>query len=293
MTPSLSVIIVNFNSGEHLAACLGALVAHMPPVAWDAVVVDNASTDGSAGVVATYGDRVRLIRLADNVGFARAMNRGLAETRGELVLMLNPDCRLLPGAVARLMSELDRMPRCAVVGPQVVDEDGREQGSARGDPSLWTGFFGRTTLGTRLLPGSLLARRNVRRAAELPPGATSLEVDWVAGACLLARREALDAVGGFDERYFLYWEDADLCRRLRAHGYTVRYVPAARVVHAVGRSSRSNARAAIRAFHESAYLYYTTHIVPQRWHPLRALAWAILRARCWWKLLRASGSGRP
>ncbi|MBM4438640.1 MAG: glycosyltransferase, partial [Actinobacteria bacterium] len=104
---------------------------------------------------------------------------------------------------------------------------------------------------------------------------------------LLARREALDEVRGFDDRYFMYWEDADLCRRLRARGYHVRYVPAATAVHRVGQSSRTARAAAIRAFHESAYLYYATHVAPGGFQPRRVLARALLRARCWIELRKS------
>ena len=105
---------------------------------------------------------------------------------------------------------------------------------------------------------------------------------------MLARREALDAVGGFDERFFLYWEDADLCRRLRARGYHVRYVPGATAIHRVGQSSRTARASAIRAFHESAYLYYATHVAPARSIPSAPLARAILPARCWLQLVAAA-----
>jgi GT2 family glycosyltransferase len=105
---------------------------------------------------------------------------------------------------------------------------------------------------------------------------------------MLARREALAAVRGFDERYFLYWEDADLCRRLRAKGYHVRYVPAATAVHRVGHSSRTARAFSIRAFHESAYLYYATHVAPGTFNPKRLLARLLLTVRCWVKL-RAAG----
>src|SRR5262245_15301006 len=124
-------------------------------------------------------------------------------------------------------------------------------------------------------------------------GSPSVVVDWVSGACMLVRRSAFEAVGGFDERYFLYWEDADLCRRLRAHGYHVRYVPNATAVHSVGQSSKTVRARAIRAFHDSAYLYYETHVAPdsgvKRW-----LARVLLSLRCW-LLLRFSvdESSRP
>jgi GT2 family glycosyltransferase len=104
---------------------------------------------------------------------------------------------------------------------------------------------------------------------------------------MLVRRSAFESVGGFDERYFLYWEDADLCRRLRARGYRVRYVPGATAVHSVGRSSRSAPAASIRAFHQSAYRYYATHVAPGVLNPKRLLARVLLSARCWWKLRHA------
>jgi GT2 family glycosyltransferase len=109
-------------------------------------------------------------------------------------------------------------------------------------------------------------------------------VDWLSGACMLARRDALAEVGGFDERYFLYWEDADLCRRLRARGYDVRYVPQAEAVHRVGQSSRTAPESSIRAFHAGAYLYYTTHVAPARLNPKRWMARALLAVRCQWRL---------
>jgi GT2 family glycosyltransferase len=112
---------------------------------------------------------------------------------------------------------------------------------------------------------------------------TSTEVEWVSGACMLCRRSALDVVGGFDERYFLYWEDADLCRRLRSCGITIRHVPASEVVHAGGQSSRTAQALAIRAFHSSAYTYYATHVARSALG--RRFAWIVLEARCRLKLL--------
>ena len=110
-------------------------------------------------------------------------------------------------------------------------------------------------------------------------------VDWLSGACMLARRTALEQVGGFDERFFLYWEDADLCRRLRLHGHHVRYVPSATAIHRVGQSSRTARTFAIRAFHRSAYLYSATHVAPAPLNPKRALARAILSTRCWLQMV--------
>jgi GT2 family glycosyltransferase len=138
----------------------------------------------------------------------------------------------------------------------------------------------------RLAPGSVHARRNVV-SPDVAAKEDGVAVDWLSGACILVRRRAFDEVGGFDEGYFLYWEDADLCRRLRKRGLHVRYVPSVSAVHQVGRSSMTARRASIRAFHDSAYRYYATHVAPGAWNPRRALARLLLSARCWWRL-RAS-----
>ena len=158
---------------------------------------------------------------------------------------------------------------------------------------MLTGLFGRTGVLRRMLPALPQARRNVIVDVQAGDEAPSIVVDWISGACMLAHREALDAVGGFDERYFMYWEDADLCRRLRARGNHVRYVPAAVAVHRVGQSSRTAREASIRAFHDSAYLYYSTHVAPGAFNPKRLIARLLLAARCRWHLLALRGKGRP
>ena len=284
MSAAVAVVVVNFNAGGVLDATLASLPAGLQGHAWEAVVIDNASSDGSERAVArATGARVRLFRRPTNDGFACGVNTGIAATTAPLVLVLNPDCSLAPGAGSALVAELERHARCAIVGPRILDPDGRLQQSARGDPTLFTGLFGRTALLSRWFPGARVVRRNLAAPDALDASEGSVVVDWVSGACLLARREALAAVRGFDERYFLYWEDADLCRRLRNGGWYVRYVPGAVVTHQVGRSSRAARALAVREFHRSAYLYYRTHVVPQRWHPGRPVAWAILSARCAWK----------
>jgi GT2 family glycosyltransferase len=198
-----------------------------------------------------------------------------------MLLVMNPDCRLLPGAFDVLRAQLESDPRCALVGPKILDPDGSVQGSARGDPDMLTGLFGRTSALRRLMPQARLSSRNVVVDDAIAGGKPGVEVDWVSGACMLIRREAFDAVGGFDEAYFMYWEDADLCRRLRAASYHVRYVPDATAVHRVGQSSRTARASSIRAFHASAYRYYATHVAPGLLNPKRVLARLLLSVRCW------------
>jgi GT2 family glycosyltransferase len=288
VTPEISAVLVNYNAGDELRHALQSIADDMGEAAWEAFVIDNNSADGSGTVAEQFGPPVTLIRNRENVGFGRAVNQGIAAARAPFVLIMNPDCRLLPGAIATLRAELAAHARCALAGPRILNPDGSVQGSARGDPDMFTGLFGRTSALQRLLPWLTVSRRNVLTAAtgaQADDGARpSVSVDWLSGACLLGRRESLREVDGFDPRYFLYWEDADLCRRLRARGHEVRYVPAATAVHRVGHSSRTAQAAAIRAFHTSAYLYYSTHVAPGALNPKRLVARLLLAARCRWRL---------
>ncbi len=281
MTPAVAAVIVNYNSGSELHNAIQSVLENGRGDT-EIVVVDNASRDGSERAALAFGPAVRLVRNAENVGFGRGVNLAIAACAAPRVLILNPDCQLMAGTLPRLVAALDADAGCAIVAPRVLDPDGSSQGNARSDPDMLTGLFGRTAALRRTRAGRVLGRRDV---VDDDGGA---DVDWVSGACMLARRDALAAVGGFDERYFMYWEDADLCRRLRTRGYRIRYVPAVSAVHRVGQSSRTARDASIRAFHESAYRYYSTHVAPGRFNPKRWLARALLAARCRWKLRTAS-----
>ncbi|GAC1457863.1 MAG: glycosyltransferase family 2 protein [Gemmatimonadaceae bacterium] len=277
MSPTVAVVLVNFNSGAHLSSALAALPDGLGGILSEVVVVDNGSSDLSEQAADLAGG-VRLLRQA-NVGFGAGVNAGIAVTSAPFVLILNPDCRLEPGTVPRLLQEMQRHQACAVIGPRILDPSGTLQASARGDPNLLTGMFGRTSLLSRFFPSLPVVRHNLASLALQQSGEVTRAVDWVSGACMLARRDALASVGGFDEAYFLYWEDADLCRRLRNAGWETRYTMEASVVHDVGQSSRNARRLANREFHKSAYRYYVTHVTPQPWHPGRPLAWLILAGR--------------
>jgi N-acetylglucosaminyl-diphospho-decaprenol L-rhamnosyltransferase len=278
--PAIAAVIVNYNAGPELRRALQSIADELADGPWQGVVVDNASTDGSEAIADEFAPHVRLLRNATNVGFGRAVNQGVAATIAPTILVMNPDCYLRPGAVAALAAALHEDPASAIAGPRILDPDGALQGSARGDPDMLTGLFGRASALRRWFPSLAVARRNV--VDPTVAGSATVTVDWLSGACMLIRREAFDRVGGFDERYFLYWEDADLCRRLRGLGYVMRYAPSAIAVHRVGHSSSRVRAAAIRAFHESAYLYYATHVARGTLHPKRLLARALLQARCWW-----------
>ena len=267
MKPAFSAVLVNYNSGGELRRALESIDRESAGP-WEGVVVDNASTDGSERTAVGF-ESTQLLRNRENVGFGRGVNQGVAACTADRILIMNPDCRLATGALPPLMAVLDADPRCAIAAPRILDPDGSPQGNARGDPDMLTGLFGRTSTLRRSLSGLDVARRNVI-TADAPT-----EVDWVSGACMLVRRDALASVGGFDERYFMYGEDLDWAYRIKAAGWKIMYVPAARATHVKRASSRSNRSKTIRAFHDSMRIFYRDHYASG--YP-RPLSWLIFRA---------------
>lgn len=282
MSLEVAVVIVNFNAGAHLRACVDSVSAELAGMPSAIHVVDNASTDGSAETVASLAS-VSLIRNDSNRGFGAAVNQAATQTDARCLWLLNPDCQVRPGAFARLSETIAKHQSCAIAAARLLNADGSVQASARGEPSAWTGLFGRHGLLAKLLPRSSAARRNLPAADLVDAGVESAVVDWVMGACMLIRHDRFAEIGGFDEGYFLYWEDADLCRRLRLRGYETRYVPGAHVVHVGAASAGTHSGLATREFHRSAYRYYATHVATAPWHPARGLARVALTLRSWWR----------
>jgi GT2 family glycosyltransferase len=255
----VAVIIVNFNGAGHLDRCLRSLHDHPPATPSEIIVVDNASTDGSAALVRTWPG-VRLITLPANVGFSAGNNVGIRATSAELVLLLNNDTVVPPGAIDRLVSRLDANPAAAVAGPRLVDGEGRVERSF--GPMISPLGELRQKLVTRLhdrgvRPVSAWVHWQARRERY---------VDWVSGACLLVRRFVAERVGLLDERYFLYTEDVDFCASVRAAGWKVLFTPAAEIVHLRGRSRATAASASHEAYRRSHLAFYEKH--HPRWAPL-------------------------
>jgi N-acetylglucosaminyl-diphospho-decaprenol L-rhamnosyltransferase len=271
--PRLSVIIVNYLAYEPLADCLTSLTRFVAP--GDVVVVDHSTQPQSLARLTARFPLVRFIPEAGNPGFAAGVNRGVRVTTGEYVLLLNPDCIVMSDP-SPLAEWLARNPGAAVCGAIVREADGSIQASARRFPGITTGLAGRTTWLTRVWPGNPWTALNLVNGVPTDP----IPVDWVSGACMMIRREAFAAAGGMDELFFLYWEDADFCRRLKEAGWATYYHPAMSVTHLTGQSSRHVREASLVAFHESAYRYYRKH--GSRW--LAPLALMGLQARLRLKL---------
>ena len=258
--PRLSVVIVSYNSRRDLEACLGSVTAQGGAGDREIVVVDNASSDGTPAYVRERWPGVRLLEAGGNLGFARANNLGIRQTSGELVLLLNPDTIVPPGALARLVAFLDAHPGAAAVGPRIVDGSGRAELS-----------FGRMISPLAELRQKILVVGSDRG---VPLMAAAVErmtrgtkaVDWVTGACLLARRSDLEAAGLFDERFFMYTEDVDLCAAFRARGRQVLFAADVEIVHLRGRSAASAPRATETAYRRSQLAFYEKH--HPRWAPL-------------------------
>jgi N-acetylglucosaminyl-diphospho-decaprenol L-rhamnosyltransferase len=256
--PELAIVIVSFNVKGDLEACLRSLEADGAR-SRTIVVVDNASSDGSAAMVRTTFPDVRLIERDVNLGFARANNLGIRATTSEYVLLLNPDTIVPPGAIVRLVEALASDPDAAAAGPRLVDAEGRPELSFG-----WTigplGELRQKVLGACYARGVGLAVRRVEHWTR-----RSGPREWVSGACLLVRRRDLDAVGLLDERYFMYTEDVDLCVAFRQRGRRVLFVAEVEVQHLRGRSAATNPRLD-RLRRQSQLAYYEKH--HPRWVPL-------------------------
>jgi GT2 family glycosyltransferase len=259
---SLAVIIVSYNVRDELLACLESLVGHTDPYPAEIVVVDNASTDGTVNAVRERWPTVRVIDAGGNLGFARASNIGIRETRSEFVLLLNPDTVLPAGALPTLVRGLAVHPEAAAAGPRLIDENGFPELSFG-----WViGPFGEL----RQKVVGALYRRRIRRVVRMVDrwARSAGRRVWVSGACLIVRRLDLEAVGLLDERYFMYTEDVDLCASLRRRGREILFVPQSEILHLRGRSAGRNP-ATERMRRRSQVAYYEKHH-PAWVGPLRA-----------------------
>ena len=264
----VSAIIVAYRTPVETTAAIASLrTQDRPPE--EIIVVDNGAPEGAPLDGILRRPDVRVETTTRNVGFGAGCNVGARAASGDRLLIMNADVVLTQEAVRTLADRLDSGGDTAVVGPRII-ASGRVQPSARSFPSLRTGLLGRRSIGTRLL------LRTGRLPTELTPTQGRFgRVDWVSGACMMIRADAFRAVGGFDSEYWMYWEDADLCRRLGRAGWNVVYEPAAVVHHATGASGTSERT--IRAFHDSAARFASRHIATTSFEG--RLIEAILRAR--------------
>ena len=281
---ALSVVVVSFNTREVLRRCLRTISEEISSISAEVLVIDNGSKDGSAEMVAREFPGVRLKTTDRNIGFAAANNILFEEAKGRYIVLLNSDAFLQPGSLQRALEHMEDDPKAGLGGGRLIGEAGEWQPSARMFPTPLRDFLSLSGIAQRF-PSSRLAGGADRTWAD---PLLEAAVDWVPGAFSIIRREALGVVGWFDESFFLYYEEVDLCRRLKKAGYSVCYWPDVVVVHLGGESSKSVKSTVLSAAGtqvtlwrlRSSYLYYRKHhgggawrimAMELNWHRLRIL----------------------
>ncbi len=269
MPVDLSVIVVNWNVKELLAACLQSLLAE-EGLTLEIIVVDSASTDGSPDMVRELFPGVRLMASRQNLGYAGGNNAGAAEARGRYLLLLNPDTVVRPGALAGMVAYLETHPAVGALGPQLLWPDGTIQSSRRRFPTPGSLFWESTLLGQWFPENHHLRRYHL--AGRAPD--TTQPVDWVVGAALLVRAETWRQVGPLDEDFFMYFEETDWCRRAALAGWEIHYLPQAQIIHYEGKSSEQVLPARTLRFQRSKLRYTRKYFGPAWAAGLRLFLWA-------------------
>lgn len=260
-----SVAIVSYNVRALLRRCLESLRRVAPPWVSEVIVVDNGSDDGTTEMVCREFPGVVVIANQTNRGFGAANNQAAAVASGRALLFLNPDTELEPFALETMLDYLEANAAVGVVGPRLSFPDGSLQPSRRRFPTPVTALVESTRIQRWWPTCPVLSRYYVADRSDDEPQ----EVDWLHGPCLLVRHSAFDAVGGFDERFFMYSEEVDLCRRLREHDWRVVYLPSAHVVHHEGKSSEQHLASRAQRFNESKCRYIEKYFGPEVGRALR------------------------
>lgn len=254
----LDIIIINYNSTLPLLHCIESLLNAAGTISLSIHVHDNASSKGDDVDRLTRDfPEVLLTKNHRNLGFAKAVNNALKQGAAPYILILNPDTLVQPGLLSDAISHMEDHPDIGILGPMIFDCDGAIQGSARAFPNPLTALFGRKSILSKIFPNNPITRENILTARS--DGVTPMEVDWVSGACMLVRREAVNHVGPLDDKFFMYWEDADWCRRMWQKGWKVVYFPRSSVMHYVGVSSETNIFRSVLEFHKSIYRLFDKH----------------------------------
>lgn len=231
----VSIIIVSFNTCHVLKECLQTLMKETHSIRHEVIVIDNASKDGSAEMVTQEFPHVQLICSPTNLGFAAANNVGFAQAHGKYVVLLNSDAFLTDHALTKAVAFMETHPNVGMTGARLISRDGSWQPSARMFPGLLNHFLTLSGLAARYPKSKFLGRVDRTWADPLQPAS----VDWIPGAFAIIRRTVLETVGYFDEDFFLYYEEVDLCKRIKAAGYEVWYLPEIVVIHLGGESSKT------------------------------------------------------
>lgn len=278
----VAILIVNYRTYDALDRCLASLREYTTDDD-EVVVVDWLSDEVQREDIAARHRWVRFLPRADNRGFSAGVNLAAAATTAPILLLLNPDTEMRGPVVRAQASWLEAHPEAGVVGPRILNTDGTIQPSARRFPGLTTVLGGRSTWLTRRFPDNWFSRRNLLHT-HTNEGGEAREAAWLTGCCFATPRNVFERLGGLDESFFMYWEDADYCHRANALGFGSHLLPTTAVSHVGGLSSAQNVVPAIRAFHRSAFRLYWKHARVGR--IAAPLVWVGLRLRAEIKIAR-------
>lgn len=253
----LSIIIVSYNSKEFIKKCLNSLLASGHNLTIKIIAVDNASQDGSIDLIRKDFPEIKIISNIRNLGYAKACNQGIEKAEGRYFFILNPDTKLSGGSLEGMVRFMDENPRCGILGPKLLDKNGKIQLSCRAFPSYSTAFFNRYSLLTKIFPRSRYAQRYLKASWSHD---RIQETDWVSGAAMLIKRDCLDQIGNFDEGFFMYCEDIDICQRARKNGWLVIYYPYVEFTHFIGGSIKNTSHLTIIWHHRSIWRYYKKYL---------------------------------
>jgi len=287
--PDVSIILVSWNTRELLLGCLESLSAAVGTLRTDIWMVDNGSTDGSVAAVRERFPLVRLLENDGNPGFAAANNQAIAASAGRYTLLLNSDTIAEPASIERLVRFADGQPTAGIIGARLLNRDGSFQASFADFPSLRSELLSVTGIGPRLF-GRWYPSYGPRRSQ------MARRVDWIQGACMLARRAAIEQAGPMDEQYFMYNEEIDWCMQMWRAGWEVWYLPTARIVHYGGQSTRQVRHAMVQALYRSKVRFFRKHYGPAAAFALQSVFVAVLRVKWLIRTLAArerSSAGAP
>ncbi len=274
---TLSIIIISYNTRDELERCINSIYENTHDVSFEIIVSDNNSSDGSADMIDAKFPQVILLRNNENLGFARANNKAIAISNGKYILLLNSDTIVLPRSLNNMVDFLSGNRYAGVVGAKMLYPNYTLQRTARSFPTPMAFFFGRKSFLTKMFPGNKYSK--IYMVADKESSNESYEVDWVSGGAMMIKNETIEQVGVLDERFFLYWEDADWCFRIKQKGWKVFCMPSAPIIHYEGGSSKNNELRLIIYFHKSVYMFYRKHYIKSSYSILNFLALAGLTAR--------------
>lgn len=290
--PDITISIVSYNTCELLRACLGSLTARENEASLEIVVADNGSTDGSVDMARSEFPGVKVIETGGNIGYGRANNAALADARGRHVFVLNSDTEVEPGALAEMRDFLDANPNVGAVGGRLILPDGATQPSCATDPTLASVFWEQTYL-YKLFPANKTTGGYLMTDWDY---GERRSVEQVCGACVMVKRDLWERIGGFDPAYFMYFEDTDLCVRIRETGAQIWFLPDAKIQHKLGGSSAKDWRLRaqmIASYNQSRFYFYRKCLGKRGGVALKAIVLLGASLRLFsWLLLALTGRRR-